>query len=103
MLPKKYRFPIQDASSQKATVKRSPYFTFKIFSSGLTHGRFAVTISKKVSPLATQRNRIRRIIFNGVQPLIPSRAGSDTQIIVSPAVSALISKDAIIEELLKAI
>lgn len=101
MLSKKHRLPIQSLLTSPAATKRSRYFTVKTFTSKLLYGRFGVVISKHVAPKATQRNRIKRIIFNAVKANVAERAGVDTLIIIIPAISELKSKDAIINELYK--
>lgn len=63
MLSKKQRLPIQEFLLKRAEIKRSPYFTVKTFATTLPYSRFGVIISKKTAPMATERNRIRRLIF----------------------------------------
>ena len=99
MLPKKYRLPIQDFVTQRAASQRSPYFAVKIFPAVLPYSRFGVVISKKVAALATERNRLKRVLFSALNP--KTAPAKDVLIIVQPAISKLANKGAIIEELHK--
>ena len=72
-------------------MKRSPFFTVKTFATTLPYSRFGVVISKKVSPKATECNRLKRLIFAQCSP--KENPPRDVLIIVQ--------KGAIIEELHK--
>ncbi|MFC1687681.1 ribonuclease P protein component [Patescibacteria group bacterium] len=50
-----------------------------------TKPRVGIVVSKKISKLATKRNRIRRVIKEALRPIIPSLRGErDYLIIVTP-------------------
>jgi ribonuclease P protein component len=92
MLPKKNRLPIQDFVAKRASVRKNASFTVKTFPAALPYGRCGVIISKKVSPKATERNKIKRAVYAAVAPyVLPPAAARDMLIIVQ--------KGAIIEEL----
>lgn len=101
MLSKKYRLPIQTVINSKALIKKGAYFTVKTFTSPHPYARIGVTISKSVSPKATVRNKLKRIIFTGLTPVVKTRPNTDILVIVKPQVSELAAKDAIIRELFK--
>ncbi|MFA6071985.1 MAG: ribonuclease P protein component [Janthinobacterium sp.] len=96
MLAKKYRLPIEKFVLQRALIKKSPFFNIKIFTTILPYSRFGIVISKKVAPKATERNRLKRIIFSQTNP----KGGTprDVLIIVQPQISKLTEKNVIIEE-----
>ena len=97
MLSKKQRLPIQQFVDKKAEVRRSPYFTVKTFATTLPYSRFGVVISKKVSPKATERNRLKRLIFAQCAKIDGSPAGGRQ----ARDVLIIVQKGAIIEELPK--
>src|SRR3989344_7985241 len=69
MLPKQYRLPATSFSQTPFSGRRhhTPLFTLINSSTNLGHLRLAVIISKKVSPLATARNRLKRLLHQAVQ------------------------------------
>ena len=90
MLAKKYRLPIAEFLDKKAEVKRSLYFTVKTFVTTLPYSRFGIIISKKVAPKATDRNRIKRLVFSHCSP----KTGAPRDVLI------IVQKGAIIDELL---
>lgn len=75
-------------------VKRPPYFSFKIAENNFKFSRFGVVISKKVSPKAVIRNKIKRIIFNFVRiKKFNLNSGKDILIIVYPETAKLKKED----------
>ena len=95
MLSKKQRLPIQEFVDKRAQVTRSPYFTVKTFASTLPYSRFGVIVSKKVAPQATERNRIKRLVFNLLSSEGLTSGGSPRDVLI------IVQKGAIIEELRK--
>lgn len=50
-----------------------------------TKPRVGIVVSKKISKLATRRNRIRRVIKEALRPIIPSLRGKrDYLVVVTP-------------------
>ena len=95
MLSKKYRLPIQEFLLKRAQIKRSPYFTVKIFDTALPYSRFGVIISKKIAPKATTRNRLKRLIFSRCYPTSGTpKAGKPPRDVL-----IIVQKSAIIDEL----
>jgi len=64
MLAKKYRLPIQEFVKKSGKSYKSRHFLLKIFYSKGAHSRFGIVISKKVSPKAIARNKIKRRTFD---------------------------------------
>jgi len=96
LLAKKYRLPIQSVIGKNARVIKTPFFLFKIFPSRFSYSRFGIIISKKVAPRATQRNKLKRIIFSACNP--KENPGKDFLMIVSPKIKNL-TKEEIIKQL----
>lgn len=91
MLAKKYRLPIQEFTLKRAEITRGSNFSVKTFPSSRLYSRYGVIIAKKVAPLATERNRIKRLIFSYCRPLV----GAPRDVLI------IVQKGAIIEELRK--
>ena len=102
MLAKKYRLPIQTAIAKRGKEIRSVYFLIKIFAGSLPYSRFWVILKKGIVKKSTDRNRVKRIIFETIRksgfPLKIS--GADVLIIIS-ASAVKLPKDELAEELIK--
>lgn len=82
MLPREYRLPVNTTSEQLFSY-RSPYFIGKVFQSSLSRARFGFIVSKKVSPLAVKRNRVKRQVRSIIEELLPRiKPGYDILFIV---------------------
>jgi ribonuclease P protein component len=82
MLPSLYRLPLTIRTLPAAT-ERTPFFTMKVFRSDLPHPRFGFIVSKKVSPHAVTRNRVKRRLRSHIESLLPKFApGYDILFIV---------------------
>ncbi|MDD5430985.1 MAG: ribonuclease P protein component [Candidatus Pacebacteria bacterium] len=88
MLAKKYRLPIQTVLGKGGKANKSRYFLLKVFLNDFPFNRFGVIISKKVAKNSSDRNRIKRLIFNNLQKSVKSEksGGKDFLIIVSPQI-----------------
>lgn len=105
MLAKKFRLPIQlffSASGGKKSGKsiKSRYFLLKIFPSNLTYSRFGIVVSTKVSKKATERNHLKRLIFNFLREKRVSLPIFDYLFILYPSIASATKKQ-ITEELKK--
>ncbi len=102
MIAKKYKLPIQQVLRKKAdVVSGSNFFSVKVFNNSLPISRFGIVISKKVSAKATERNKIKRKIFNFIQKRkIYLKGGKDFLIIVKP-IAKNISNELLKKELQK--
>ncbi|MDI6717681.1 MAG: ribonuclease P protein component [Patescibacteria group bacterium] len=72
MISKKYKLSTKDflkLIKAKKTVlfQRSDFFIIKINPNGLNYNRFGLVINKKTAAKATQRNKIKRIIYNFIK------------------------------------
>ena len=67
MLAKKYRLPVQTVIGKKGKDMRFPNFLIKIFSSSNIYSRFGVVLKKGTVKKASDRNRIRRAIFDAIR------------------------------------
>lgn len=81
MLPKKNRIKNKkdfEATFKKGRVFRKNFFILRALKNGLGGCRLAAVISKKVSKKATERNKIRRMIFAaGEKEILNSKNGLD--------------------------
>ena len=100
MLAKKYRLPIQEFVKKSGKSYKSRHFLLKIFYSESARGRFGIVISKKVSPKATTRNKIKRRIFDFFGQHIAKLPVNDYLVIVLSG-AAEIDKEEFLQELNK--
>jgi ribonuclease P protein component len=98
MLAKKFRLPIQEFYRKSSQNTRTKYFTVKIFKPEKPYARLGVVVSKKVANKASDRNSLRRLIFNFARDNYQRLAVNDYLIILLP-VSAKASKDDLITSL----
>lgn len=89
MLAKKYRLPIQSVIGKNGRAVKTPFFLIKIFPNQLHYSRSGAVISKKFSAKATARNKLKRIIFSELTPLLKGVSGRDFLVIVNPKVKNL--------------
>ncbi len=64
MIAKKYKLPIQLFPAKRGKLFKNAYFQVKIFSAEKAWSRFGVTISTKTAPKATERNRLKRLVYD---------------------------------------
>lgn len=64
MIPKKQRVPVQAFPRVAQSVARGRFFVIKTAPNGSQYNRVGVLITKKYSKKATDRNRLRRSIFD---------------------------------------
>lgn len=88
MLAKKYRLLIQNFAGKSGKTAKSPNFSVKKFENR-QFSRFGVIISKKVAKKATERNRIKREIFNFLREIKRSIPVADYLIVVHPGAARL--------------
>ena len=82
MLPKSLRLPAQITLGRSGKVLKSPYFILKIFGNRLPYARLGAVVSLKVSKKAVVRNKVRRMIYDGVEKnFLAARPGKDFLII----------------------
>ena len=70
MLAKKFRLPIRPwmkDKNKKAITKKGNFFIVKILPNNLGFSRFGTIVSSRTAKKATQRNRLKRIIFNFIR------------------------------------
>lgn len=94
MLAKKFRLRIQNQiikqTKKSAIQKKSKYLVVKITPNNFSYSRFGIIISRKVNKKATQRNRIKRVIFNHVRlNKFHQVPGNDILIITLPPINQL--------------
>ena len=99
MLPREYRLPPR-TSGILLTTFQSTYFRAKVFRTVLPHARFGFVVSKKVSPLAVERNRIKRKLRAYIEGMLPEfAAGYDILFIIQK--EALTSDPAFLQDTLR--
>jgi len=94
MLAKKFRLRIQSQitkqTKKSAIQKKSRHFVIKITPNNFSYSRFGIIISRKVSGKATQRNRIKRVVFDHVRlNKFHQVPGNDVLIITLPPINQL--------------
>jgi len=97
MLGKKFRLPIQlwmKNKNKKIITKKGNFFIIKTRSNDLNFSRFGIIISLKTAKRATQRNRLKRTIFDFIRlNNFHLRPGKDFLIIVSPVANKLVKTE----------
>lgn len=81
-LAHRYRLPLRferDRLNAQGERHQSSFFTLLRAPSppDLTTARFAILLSKKLSPLAVTRNRLKRLTTTALQPLLDSTPPAD--------------------------
>lgn len=102
MLAKKFKLPIQTAVGKKGKVLKTPFFLVKIFSSALDFSRFGVVVSSKISKKATERNRLKRRVYDFLRAEGGKLPAADYWISVLGSAAGL-PKDKFVGELKKAL
>jgi ribonuclease P protein component len=89
MLPKKLRLPVQSFSSSAKIFFRGQYLVAKLAPNNLSYNRVGVVVGRKAAAKATQRNLIKRKVFNFFRAnpdlLRTEDGGHDFLIIAQPA------------------
>lgn len=98
MLKKAHRLLVQEAKSRRGIQKRGTLFVVKIFESPKPHSRAGVVVSRAVSAKATERNRIKRAVYDFFAPRINQVPPRDFVVIVQKG-AEMASKDDMIKEL----
>lgn len=100
MLAKKYRLPIQLFVAKRGKLVKTPHFLLRIFTPEAGFSRFGVTVSAKTAKKATDRNKLKRMVYNFIREYYKKIPAGDYWItVLSPAVS--LSKEKFVMELTK--
>ncbi len=86
-LPRSHRLPNSRAfAAVKATAHKSHSLMFSVFATPnrLAHARIGLTVSRRVSPKAVVRNRIKRCIRESFRHHQQLLAGRDVVVIAKP-------------------
>lgn len=98
MLAKKYKLPIQEFVGRRGRIVKTSYFLVKIFRSAEDFSRFGVTVSAKAAKKASERNRVRRLVYNAIREYYSNIPAGDYWITVLPSAVSL-SKESFIRAL----
>ena len=93
MLRKERRLPIQEFIGKKGKLVKSPYFLVKIYSPSKEFSRFGVTVSVKAAKKATERNRLKRLVYNFIRDYHKEIPVADYWISVLPPAAGLSKAD----------
>ncbi len=94
MLAKKYRLPVQSMIGKRGGEVRFTHFLLKFFPSALKYARFGVILKKGIAKKASDRNRVRRVIFDVVRKLNAPELLPNRDIIIIVGRSAIHLKSA---------
>lgn len=89
MLAKKSRLPIGEFRGEKSVFTRSANFTVRQADSPTGRFRLGVIVSKRVAARATERNRIRRIVFSVFEKNIDKLSAKDVLVSVLPGAGVI--------------
>ena len=70
MLAKKFRLPINTFPARARILYRGRFLTLKTFPNHLSYNRIGFIVTKKAVPYATQRNRLRRKVFDLLREIV---------------------------------
>ncbi|AKM77926.1 MAG: Ribonuclease P protein component [Candidatus Wolfebacteria bacterium GW2011_GWE1_48_7] len=86
MLAKKFKLNIAEFIKKRPTfVKKGPFFAVKYVPNGLSYSRFGVVVGKKVDKRATERNKIKRMFYEGIRGRnLQNSEGQDVMILIYP-------------------
>lgn len=68
MVPKKYRFQVQQAPRSPAQLIKSRYFFIKAWPGAAKHSRLAVVVGARVDKRASRRNALKRSLYDAARP-----------------------------------
>lgn len=91
MLPKQFSFELRKESSffTKARKSFSSHFTYFFMPTQAAHTQAVVLVNKKVSAKATQRNALKRLLYQQLHEVLTQNAGAVLKWVVVPKKSAL--------------
>ncbi|GEM_PF-655237 len=87
--------------NKEGVTHRTPLFTFIVSPNSTSYSRYAVILSRKFSPLAVNRNRIKRIITNTLRLNIDKLPSSQDTLIIPQKKILALSPDKLSSELLQ--
>jgi ribonuclease P protein component len=87
MLAKKNKLPIGLFKNQKSRTFRNSFFTLKVFNGEVA--RLGIIVSAKVAKKATDRNKLKRLIFSFFRKVMPNLPRKDYLLIAQPGASGL--------------
>lgn len=97
MIAKKNKLPIDEFPKDAKTVYRGNFFTIKAVHNNLPIYRIGVLCRSAIFKSAVLRNRLRRAVFRGLQPItnkkINDGQGLDLLIILNPPIINLTIKE----------
>ena len=100
MLAKEHKLPIQLFVAKKGKIIKTPYFLLRVFIPETESSRFGVTVSVKTAKRATDRNKLKRLVYNFVKEYHKKIQTADYWItILQPA--ANLPKESLLKELNK--
>lgn len=95
MLPSKFRLSVEDDIEgllRKGRRLQTPFFVIRYRSTNLEKPRCAILASGKIAPKAVERNRIRRLLYNGIYDYIKKNSLNGIDCMILPMKKALITE-----------
>ncbi len=102
MLAKKFRLPIQQwmrDKNKRTITKKGNFFIVKTAPNGLKFNRFGIIISSRILKRATQRNRLKRMIFNFIRLNKINQLSSKDVLIITQLLASQAKKEEVKKEL----
>lgn len=102
-LPRRNRLNLRfnrQTLNKEGVTHRTPLFTFITTPNSTPHSRFAVILSRKFSPLAVNRNRIKRLITDTLRLHLDKLPASQDILIIPQKKILSLSPDKLSSELL---
>lgn len=95
MLSKPHRLPTPDVKQVTRFGRRltSPHLALMYRNNTVGIPRFAFIVSKKIDKRATERNRIRRLLRESVQQILPQMAACDGVLVARKNIAALVQTE----------
>lgn len=99
MLPKQYSFVLRKESSffSKARRSFSPHFTYFFSPSKSRNSQVVVIVGKKTAAKATQRNKLKRQLYNSLYEIIKPEIKNAFKLVLVPKQKAVTQKKEVLQ------
>ena len=105
-LPRSHRLNLRfhrRSLSQQGVTSRTPLFTFVFNPNSLPHSRYAILLSRRLSPLAVTRNRLKRTLTSSLQRHLDQLPSGQDILIIPQKKSLSLSSSQLSQEIIRQI
>lgn len=98
MLKKRHKLPVREYVRRGGRATHTAYFSLRVFPAAAPHARVGVIVSSRTAKGATERNRMKRLVFDFFRLRREELPGADFLITVRPP-AAILSNAQLVREL----